>query len=83
MKGSNHKNVTLSLPEDLLHQFRVYAASHDRSMTELMTQAIQRMLAEGDTWEESKRRFLEGIRNADDLGTNGVINWTRDELHER
>lgn len=83
MKGSNQKNVTLSLPEDLLRRFRVYAASHDRSMNELMTRAIQRMLVEGDTWEESQRRFIDGIRNADDLGTNGVLTWTRDEIHER
>ncbi len=70
-----HKNVTLSLPEDLLRQFRVYAATRNQSMTQLMTQAIQRMLADDEVWEESKRRFLDGIRNAEGPWTrNGVIN---------
>jgi putative addiction module CopG family antidote len=33
--------------------------------------------------QEMKRRFLERMENARDLGTNGVITWTRDEIHER
>jgi hypothetical protein len=33
--------------------------------------------------EKAKRRFLERIRNTPDRGTQGKIQWTRDELHER
>jgi len=78
-----HKNVTLSLPESLLCRFRVYAAERDQSMTQLMALAIQRLLAETDGWESSKRRMIERMRNATDRGANGVITWTRDEIHER
>ena len=78
-----HKNVTLSLPEDLLHKFRVYAASRGQSMSHLMTLAIQHMLADEGKWDISKRRMIERMRNATDRGTNGVITWTRDEIHER
>jgi len=39
-----HKNVTLSLPEPLLRKFRVYAASRNRSMTNLMAEAIQTLM---------------------------------------
>ncbi len=78
-----HKNVTLSLPEPLLRRFRVYAAERDESMTSLMSQAIQKMIAEDHQTAKAKRRFLERIRNAPDRGTRGVIGWTRDELHER
>ena len=83
MCRNTHKNVTLNLPETLLRRFRVYAASRDQSMTHLMTIAIQRMLAESDDWESSKRRMMDRIRNATDRGTNGAITWTRDEIHER
>ena len=80
---SNHKNVTLSLPEPLLRRFRVYAAERDESMTSLMSQAIQKMIAEDQQTAKAKRRFFERIRNAPDRGTRGVIGWTREELHER
>jgi hypothetical protein len=80
---SNHKNVTLSLPEPLLRRFRVYAAERGESMTSLMAQAIQKMIAEDQQNAKAKRRFLERIRNAPDRGTHGVIRWTREELHER
>ncbi|MBS1857726.1 MAG: hypothetical protein JST11_20320 [Acidobacteria bacterium] len=52
-------------------------------MTQLVAIAIQRMLAEGDNWETSKRRMIERMRHATDRGTHGVITWTRDEIHER
>ena len=32
---------------------------------------------------KAKRRFLNRVRNAPDLGTRGVIRWSRDEMHER
>jgi hypothetical protein len=32
---------------------------------------------------KAKERFLSRIRNAPDLGTRGVIRWSRDEAHER
>ena len=83
MKSNESRNLTLNLPEPLLHRFRVYAASHDQSMTQLLTFAIQRMLAEDDSWETSKGRMIDRMRNAKDRGTNGAITWTRDEIHER
>jgi putative addiction module CopG family antidote len=37
----------------------------------------------GSDYQQTKRRFLERMKNAPDLGTKGVISWTRDEIHER
>ena len=34
-------------------------------------------------YERTKRRFQEHMNNAPDLGTKGVVSWTRDEIHER
>ena len=34
-------------------------------------------------YQQAKRRFQERTNNAPDLGTKGVISWTRDEIHER
>jgi metal-responsive CopG/Arc/MetJ family transcriptional regulator len=76
-------NVTLSVPETLLRRFRVFAAARNQSMSSLMTVAIRQMIEQDAQTGKAKRRFLERIRNAPDRGTNGVIAWTRDELHER
>jgi plasmid stability protein len=80
-----HKNVTLSLPEPLLRKFRIYAATHDKSMTSLMTEAIRKMVepAHDKAYEEAKQRLLARLENPPDLGTHGKITWTRDEIHER
>ncbi len=78
------QNVTLSLPEPLLRRFRVYAAERGESMTRLMTEAIREVLEGGPDREreKKKRRLMERIRNAPDLGTKGKADWTRDDLHE-
>jgi len=78
-----YQNVTLSLPKAMLRRFRVYAAARNRPMTSVMTEAIQTLLDNEERTEKAKRRFLERIRNAPDLGTRGVITWTGDEIHER
>lgn len=84
VKSSIHKNVTLSLPEPLLRQFRVYAATRNQSMTHLMADAIRQM-TEGGEAATAKARFLERIRSAPDrrAAPKGRMRWTRDELHER
>ncbi len=76
-------NVTLSLPEVLLRRFRVFAASRNQSMSSLMAVAIRQMIEHDAQTRKAKQRFLERIRNAPDRGTNGIIQWTRDEIHER
>ena len=79
----NHQNVTLSLPEPLLRRFRVYAATHNQSMTSLMAEAIRAIVDETGRGAAAKHRFLERARNAPDRGTRGRIRWSREELHER
>ncbi len=76
-------NVTLSLPDNLLRRFRVFAATRNQSMSSLITVAISDMIEQESQTQRARRRFLERIRNAPDRGTQGRIQWTRDELHER
>ena len=78
-----HKNVTLSLPESLLRKFRVYAAERNTSMTQLVAEAIGRMLDDDSRVERAKKRMIERMRNSPDRGTHGVITWTRDEIYDR
>lgn len=83
MKKTPHKNVTLSLPEPLLKQFRVYAAQQDRSMTSLMAEAIEEKMSTGPDRDAIRQSFVKRMRNSPNRGTKGVITWTREEIHER
>jgi hypothetical protein len=79
-----HKNVTLSLPEPLLRQFRIFAAAENRSMSSLMTEAINMMVDPDGEREKRTKRLIERMRNPPGKGIpGGKITWTRDELHER
>ncbi len=64
-------NVTLSLPDPLLRRFRVYAATKNRSMSSLMTDAIEKIIDSADEAESAQRRLIERMRNAPDLGSRG------------
>jgi hypothetical protein len=83
VKTTTHKNVTLNLPEPLLRQFRVFAVSRNQSMTKLMVEAIIRMMDQEEERVKANQRLIARMENAKDLGTGGVIRWTRGELHER
>lgn len=83
METKTHKNVTLSLPERVLRRFRIYAAEHNQSMTSLMARAIEKLMEHDDEHEKKKRRFIERMHNAPDLGTNGKISWKREDLYDR
>lgn len=52
-------------------------------MTQLMEQAIRRMLDEEPERQAAKQRILERMRNSPDRGIGGKITWTRDELYDR
>jgi len=41
------------------------------------------MVGEKDEYERARRRFLARMKKGYNLGTNGRVTWTRDELHER
>ena len=45
------QNVTLSLPEPLLRRFRIYAATRNKSMTQLIMEAIRALLEQEEGLE--------------------------------
>ena len=79
----SRQNVTLTLPGPLLRRFRIYAAAHNKSTAQFVTDAIRALLEQEERNSKAKRRFLDRIRNAPDRGTHGRIRWIRDELHRR
>jgi plasmid stability protein len=75
------RNVTLTMPEDLFRQAKIYAAGHDTSVSALVTELLTKLLAQGDEYERAwaeELKFMETspMRIGDKMPT-------REEAHAR
>lgn len=77
------QNVTLSLPKALLRKAKVLAAQQERSLSELMKEALERLTSQDADYEKARKRHLKLLKRGMDLGSGGNLSVTRDELHER
>jgi hypothetical protein len=76
------KNITLSMPEELVRRARVLAAQRDMSVSSLVARLLEQLVGDvrdyDEVWELERQRMNAG------LGLQvGPIMWSRDELHER
>ena len=77
------QNVTLSIRKQVLQRARLVAVKRGISLSKLMSDALEAIADEGDTYDQAKRRQIALMREAPDLGTYGRPVAGRDELHER
>ena len=77
------QNVTLSLPKPLLKKAKVAAAEQDKSLSELMREALEDRVNQSAEFENAKKRHLRLLERGFDLGSRGNLTVSRDELHDR
>lgn len=80
---SESRNITLSLPRELLKRVKRLAADRDTSVSSLMTEALVRLADEDRRYTAARKRGLAALNSARSLGTGGRPTWSRDELHAR
>jgi plasmid stability protein len=76
------RNITFSLPADLVRQAKVYAAQHDTTINAL----VRELLSEKLNQEERVRAAAERLLALADRGpffSADPSSLRRDELHER
>jgi hypothetical protein len=77
------KNITLSIPEDLVRRARVFAAERDTSVSALVTELLAQLVGDDfdydAAWAAEEALMETGIPGM----RVGTIDWTRDEVHER
>ena len=78
-----NRNITLSLPRELLRRIKRLAADRDTSVSSMMIEALNRLADEDRRYSAARKRALAALRSARSLGTAGRRTWSRDELHER
>jgi predicted transcriptional regulator len=78
-----NRNITLSLPRDLLRQIKRLAADRDTSVSAMTIEALKRLADEDRRYSAARKRGLAALQTVQSLGTGGSRTWSRDELHER
>jgi hypothetical protein len=77
------RNITLSLPEDVLRKARHLAVERRRSLSGLLADYMERIVDEDRRVAAAARRLERRLKKGMNLGTCGRAAWTRDDLHER
>lgn len=77
------QNVTLSLPRALLKKAKVAAARQEKSLSEMLKEALEEKVGEETGYAQAKKRQLSLMNKGLDLGTKGRITVSREDLHAR
>lgn len=75
------QNLTLSLDKATLRKAKVLAAKQGTSISRLLAEQIEFLVGEEEHYERIARQALALLNQGFHMG--GVIQATRDELHER
>jgi len=78
-----YQNITLSLPKDILLKVKHIAVEKQTSLSGLLARALEDIVRKEDSYRKAREHHLAVLNSVPDLGTNGSINWTRGDIHER
>lgn len=78
----SNRNITLSMPDELVRRAKVLAAQRDTSVSALVAELLAQLTGEVEdydtAWAAEEQLMSAGI------GMRiGEITWDRDELHDR
>ncbi|MFT4165720.1 MAG: DUF6364 family protein [Microlunatus sp.] len=77
-----NRNITLSLPEELVRKAKVVTAERDTSVSALVAELVAQLaggsLDYAKAWAEE-----EALMERGDTFRIGDISWSREELHDR
>lgn len=77
------QNITLSLPRDVLLKVKLLAVQRGTSISRLLTNELERLVAQEELYARAMQRHMQLMEQGIDMGTQGQIHTSRDELHER
>jgi hypothetical protein len=77
------QNITLSIRKDILQKVKILAVKQRTSVSALMTNLLEHIVALDEGYQTGKQKYSQLLQQDIDLGTNGLINWSREDLHDR
>ena len=75
------RNLTLTLPAELVRRAKIVAAQRDSSLSALVAEFFQSLTAEDDydeVWQRERDLMVQGLPMS-----VGAVTWTRDDVHAR
>ncbi|MGE5549194.1 MAG: CopG family transcriptional regulator [Bacteroidota bacterium] len=78
-----YQNITLSVPKETLRRVKHIAVERQTSVSGLMVEMLEDLVRNDDAYAQARARQLALMKKGFNMGTNGKITWSRDELHER
>ena len=79
----NRQNITLSIDKDILQKVKILAVKQNTSVSALLTHLLEYIVAREEGYQNASQNHLRLLQQEFDLGTNGSIKWSRDEIHAR
>jgi len=83
VSGSEYRNVTIRIRIDVYVAARVEAARRGTSLDTLVAEHLEHVAGHAATYEAARCRALKAMSDGHNLGSQGEIPWSRNELHER
>jgi hypothetical protein len=77
------QNITLSIRKDVLQKVKIIAVKRSTSVSAMMTKLLEDIVALDEGYQTASQKHIRLLQQEIDLGTNGSIDWSRDELHAR
>ena len=77
------QNITLSIPKDVLQKIKIQAVKQGTSVSALLTHALKEIVAGEESYLAAQHRHKALLNEGWDLGTEGTIGWTREEIQDR
>ena len=78
-----NQNITLSIRKDILQKVKILAVKQRTSVSALMTNLLEEIVARDEGYQTAQQKYSLLLQQDLDLGTKGVMDWSRDELHAR
>lgn len=84
LRDENARNVTLSLPVDLLKKIKIIAAQRDTSISQLLRDSLETLVETDQAYHAAKERSMRRLQAGFDMGSVAEkYQWSRGSLHER
>lgn len=77
------QNVTLAIPKEILRKAKILAVKNNTSLSGLLTKTLEAIVSDDEKYQQARLSNIKLLRKGLNLGTQGSISWTREELHDR
>lgn len=77
------QNVTLALPEEVIKAAKHIAVDRGLSLSSLVAEYIINIIKQQNNYASIQGEALTLLQQGFDMGTEGKIDWKREDLYER